>query len=383
MKLFYKEKIGNKRILHICGIKISYNNYKSLSNNYKYLYENTLSQLNYLKKHSDITKLKPATGELRELQLKILNLTSEITTIINNNNLEYFLIGGSLLGAVRHNGFIPWDDDFDIGMMRSDYEKFSQYCSENMVTIDTSSLNIKNTEKYTKDRYMLYDEYLRKYPNKYIFFRCNEHIVILKGTSFFNCSTLDIFSFDYIDEKISQDEYIFEYKKILKKQYEIGDLNKILLYLKDCIKNSQIIKKKSNLIAGSFDSSTLVAYNYYCDTKDIFPLKKIKFEQTEFFVPNNSHKILNDQYKNYMEFPNDIGTSHHQDYKFKYFKPLVIQDKTSQIEFYLIDAFEIYHFLPIYNELLKQGIKTRIVAEPCKINTSGKWFDYNTAIRIL
>lgn len=59
------------------------------------------------------------------------------------------------------------------------------------------------------------------------------------------------------------------------------------------------------------------------------------------------------------------------------------QDKTSIVEFYLIDAFEIYHFLPIYKELLKQGINSRIVAEPCEINSVGGWFDYKTAIKIL
>jgi len=59
------------------------------------------------------------------------------------------------------------------------------------------------------------------------------------------------------------------------------------------------------------------------------------------------------------------------------------QDKNSEVEFYLVDAFEIYHYLPIYNELKRRGIKTRIVAEPCFLNTGGSWFDYNTAIKIL
>lgn len=59
------------------------------------------------------------------------------------------------------------------------------------------------------------------------------------------------------------------------------------------------------------------------------------------------------------------------------------QDKKSQIEFYLIDSFEIYHYLLIYKELINRGINARIVAEPCEINTSKTWFDYDTAIKIL
>ncbi len=61
----------------------------------------------------------------------------------------------------------------------------------------------------------------------------------------------------------------------------------------------------------------------------------------------------------------------------------MIQDKTSTVEFYLVDSFEISHYIPLYKELLNNGIKARIVAEHPMINTTGDWFDYEKAIDIL
>lgn len=68
----------------------------------------------------------------RNLQLKILDIVKEIDRICNLYSIEYYLIYGSALGAVRHQGFIPWDDDFDIGMTYENYNKFIKVCDKEL-----------------------------------------------------------------------------------------------------------------------------------------------------------------------------------------------------------------------------------------------------------
>lgn len=70
--------------------------------------------------------------EKKRLQNTILIIANEIDRICNKNNIEYFMDGGTQLGAVRHKGFIPWDDDFDIGMKRKEYERFIQVCKKEL-----------------------------------------------------------------------------------------------------------------------------------------------------------------------------------------------------------------------------------------------------------
>ena len=65
-------------------------------------------------------------GITKQIQPVLLKILESFVNICDKYNLKYYLIDGSLLGAVRHNGFIPWDDDIDVGMPRPDYEKFCE-----------------------------------------------------------------------------------------------------------------------------------------------------------------------------------------------------------------------------------------------------------------
>ena len=87
---------------------------------------------------------------LRRLQLTEIKALDEVKRICELHNLKYFLIAGTLIGAIRHKGFIPWDDDIDIGMMRSDYDKFLEYCKTDLDT-QHFFLQTPSTEKGSAD----------------------------------------------------------------------------------------------------------------------------------------------------------------------------------------------------------------------------------------
>lgn len=90
---------------------------------------------------------------LRELHKVEIEILDEIVRICEKHKIKYFLIGGTLLGAIRHKGFIPWDDDLDIGMLRKDYDRFLEIC-----TYELNDKYYLDTRKYNKNTYLTFSK---------------------------------------------------------------------------------------------------------------------------------------------------------------------------------------------------------------------------------
>ena len=120
---------------------------------------------NYVPK-SDINVYYGRMDRIREIELDILK---EVDAVCKENNIQYFLTAGTMLGAVRHNGFIPWDDDVDIGILPEDYEKFLKVCPESLsVDYGYQSYSTELTSHYIHDKIRLKNSFFStKYSNKY------------------------------------------------------------------------------------------------------------------------------------------------------------------------------------------------------------------------
>jgi len=77
-------------------------------------------------------EIQLTSKQLRQMQLIQLEILIEFDRICRKNGIMYSLDGGTLLGAIRHKGFIPWDDDIDVIMLRSEYERFFQVCKNDL-----------------------------------------------------------------------------------------------------------------------------------------------------------------------------------------------------------------------------------------------------------
>lgn len=290
------------------------NQYKARCNYYKNKYLCEKNKLLYLMEHSDITKLKPAEGELRKRQKELLKFVKEFMGYIEDLQVKPFLLGGNLLGEYRHHGFIPWDDDFDFGLVRQDYEKLIDYFKKRGRGF---YCNIPYKEQNGGNRHEYMSELEERYPNEWLMDIDVGKVVVYRGEKGRRL-WIDFFPYDYYKNGYTVEAYKKYLEQIRDRIDKIKNTKNIIEFLKEeMINNPYISRTKTKCMAPGIDSdeaymqSIISRMKNWITVSEILPLKKVKFEDAEFWAPQKEDIMLEFEFGNYMEYPADFGMETH------------------------------------------------------------------------
>ena len=251
---------------------------------------------------------------LRSLQLLELKCLQELKRICEKNHIPYFLIGGTLIGAVRHKGFIPWDDDIDIGMLRSDYDRFCKICAE-QINKELFTFQIPELEPLSAD----YEIARIRLNNTHMVQKHRRKLTLHDG--FF----IEIIPYDDLPPTKHKAEFYYKYFKFMKRivgirmgyRYEIGNFpKKFLVY---CFANlsrvvplsllkKQMINYHKKYMNTNSDYVFLLggAYNWNKEKHlraTVSEYTELEFEGEMFTVPKNYDLFLSELYGDYMTPP--------------------------------------------------------------------------------
>lgn len=266
--------------------------------------------------------------ELKTIQQLEYELLLEVKKICEEENIEYFLIGGTTLGSIRHGGFIPWDDDIDIGMTRKNYEKFLHLAPFKL----TAKYELQTPDSGNNIPYF----YTKIRINNTIFMEyCNRNIDMHHGIY------IDVFPFDIVpDDDIEYEKMFRKFQSLIRifSLRQIPDITmkpnnyaqKIKSYIRKlahlCAKTIPLsfLKNKLYIIATKYNNSN---YNTYCclnfpkyktefiKKEDLYPLEMHKFENDYFPIPKNWDIYLKTHYGDYMKLPKESDRVGHRPYK--------------------------------------------------------------------
>lgn len=248
-------------------------------------------------------EMPKAQGELRLYQMGCVQLLKEFDQLCAKHNINYWISSGTLLGAERHGGFIPWDDDVDLGIMREDLDRLREA--------------IESEPDYRLSE--AYDGYVYSYQVRFMY--ANEAIPCF----------LDLFIFDYTNNGSPS---LFDELEAVRKRMLLEMQSDSRFDFWHCILFRDMDSRQALLIRDWFDSSKRelldlgigvskeeargviwsienldpLSYRWSCPMEDIFPLRRVRFEGIECNAPNSHRAILERLYGDYLSIPKDIKT---------------------------------------------------------------------------
>lgn len=264
---------------------------------------------------------------MADIQKVSLEILKTISNICEKNNFKYFLAYGTLIGAIRHKGYIPWDDDVDIMMPRPDYERLLHYLEKHSrdlghLKLFTPQLNPNYPymlARISDDRYWIDVKnekrhgmgiFIDIYPLDGLGNTHEEALTLLKKTTKL-CSMIFISTRESFHIDLTKGFF----RKFIKYPAYI--------YAKAFGKNYFVRKLQNELNKCSYENSNIVGAAAWCTR----PLKNIymkewcvdlmlsDFEDTQFYIPVHYDNMLKVTYGNYMQLPPQKDRIYHHLYK--------------------------------------------------------------------